>query len=160
MDIQSILEMLGGTKRLSYRRRLDKRHPEVFNTLTKTAEEVLRRYDSMTQDELTEFIRSEMDRPATDALIGLSSALEAISQGQMTSRPNGPTPMNVVCAFAYWLYQNPEIENQFRSSDLFQELCDSGKDSFEWPDTYEDDLPNPMIFGGGSDDTPTPGNYL
>lgn len=159
MDIQAILEMLGGNK-MKYRKRLDRRHPEVFETLAKTADDVLKRYDSMSQNELTEFIRSEMDRPATDAIIGLASALEAISRGQMSSRPNGPTPMNVVCAFAYWLYMNPQVEADFRSSDFFQELCDSGRDGFEWPDTYDDDeVPNPMIFGGG-DDSPIPGNYL
>jgi hypothetical protein len=160
VDIQSIIEMLGGNKTLRYRKRLDKRHPEVFNTLAQTAEDILKKYDSMSQNELTEYIRSEMDRPATDALIGLASALEAISQGQMASRACGPTPMNVLCAFAYWLYMNPQIEAQFRSSDLFQELCDSGLEGFEWSDNFpEDEVPNPMIFGGNSDE-PTPGNYL
>lgn len=150
---------------MKYRKRLDRRHPEIYDTLAETANEVLTKYDSMSQLELAEYIRSEMKHPATDGIIGLISALEAISQGQMSSRPNGPTPINVVCAFGYWLYQHPEIEEAFRASDLFQELCDSGNPDFEWPDKFEDEpAPNVMLLQGGdtninkSDDLP--GNYL
>lgn len=160
MDIEKILAMLTGERRMVYRERLDRRHPEVHQEMVRTASDILEKYETLSTGELTEYIRSEFPHPVTDGLIGLISAVEILSKGEMSSRPEGPTPVNVVLAFAYWLFENPEIESSFRTSDRYQELCDSGHEGFEWPDKYEVEVPNPMIFGGGNDDTPTPGNYL
>lgn len=157
MDIEKILAMLGN-KPMSYRDRMNLRNPEMQANVLQAAMNIMEKYNDLSTDDLTEYIRSEFPHPVVDGLQGLLIALENLSQGQMGSRPMGPTPANVMVAFSHWLFQNPEIEQAFRDSDIFQELCDSGHESFEWPDTYEE-VPNPMIFGGDNEE-PTPGNYM
>lgn len=159
MNIEKILEMLSGTQQMDYRERMERRHPEMKENVLQDALSIMEKYKTLSTDDLTEYIRLEFPHPVIDGLQGLLIALENLSQGQMGSRPKGPTPANVIVAFSHWLFQNPEIEQQFRGSDIFQELCDSGYSDFEWPDKYdENDVPNPMVFGGN--DEPTPGNYL
>lgn len=149
-NIKAIIDQLFGMGEMDYRTRLDRRNPEVQKAVLDSANDMLKRVKTLPDDGVAEYVRNDSTNLILNSLTGMMNACEVFSQGRVVSRPAGPTPINLLGAFTHYLWEHPEIEQDFRNSDRFQELCDSGHPDYEWTDKYDDEVP---------EDT-TPGNYL
>lgn len=131
-SLEELLAALSQKSEKSYRVRLDNDRPEVHNSIATQAMEMVNFCkDHKDPVEIAEYIRKD-NMCVIEALHGSLNALEHITQGEIGSRPSGPCPINVLGAFVYWLFDNPEVLESFRESSLFQTLCDSAYDGFNW----------------------------
>lgn len=150
--LAALLKALGP---MTYRERLDRRFPEMYDQIKESAHEMLKIAQSPASDaEVNEFVANN-EMVVIDGIFGMLNAVEVLSQGRIASRSRGSAPMNVVAAFTTWLWQNPEVCQKFRESDLFKELIASGEPGFEWPDSFDEE-PLSKLF----DNDEMPGNYI
>jgi hypothetical protein len=145
---------------------MERRFPDVKTSIEDTAVQMMNAVKNARSDgESAEYIRSQ-ENVIQVGLTGLLNAIEWLSQGKTVSREFGPTPINVMGAFVFWLSQNPEVEENFRNSDMFNELCDSGHDGYAWSDPENNGgTPIAQLFNFSEpeenvSEPDVPGNYL